>query len=425
MKLFLIFILVVLLAGSVVGELIVQDPGYVLLSYQHTTIETSIWGLGAVLLLGFTALYILIQLIQYLLQRRRKIHDWSETRQRNQANRKTLSGLNALSAGNWSKAQRLLSQAAPNSDVALVNYLAAARAAHEQNQHESCDELLNQARLIAPKAEVAIGVIQSQIEIERSQWESALATLVQLRHKAPKHTLVLKLLTQAYSELKDWGSIVQLLPDLRKHQVYGGEQLQQLEQQVYLGHLQKTLDSVSSGAEDDVRFRMLMHGWKAVPKAFQHDEALIERQVELLLQCKANDQAEAFLKERLKKQWQPALVNLYGRIEASQLDKQLKQALSWQQDHPQDATLQLTLGRLALRNSEWQQAKIHFEKSLEHKASTEAYGELARLLHHLQDGEASQQLLQQHVDTLTTALPDLPQPEPSLPSPDSKSAATA
>ena len=66
MKLLLVFVLIVLLAGAVVGELIVQDPGYVLLSYQTTTIETSIWGLGMVVLVSFTTLYVVLQLLQYL-----------------------------------------------------------------------------------------------------------------------------------------------------------------------------------------------------------------------------------------------------------------------------------------------------------------------------------------------------------------------
>ncbi len=410
MILLLICILVVLLAGSIAGELIVKDPGYVLLSYQGTTIETSIWGLGLIAIFAFAALYLLLQLAQYLLQRRRKIRNWSENRSRQRSDRQTLSGLNALSVGDWSKAQRLLTQAAPKSGVALVNYLAAARAANEQNQHNSCDELLDQARLFAPKADVAVGIIQSQIQIERGQWQPALETLLRLRKKAPKNTYLLKQLTQAYSEQKDWGSIVQLLPELRKHKALTDQQLQQLEQKAYLGHLQKTLDSVTADAGNEVRSRMLMHGWKSVPKALQRDADLIKRQVELLLECDANGQAETFLKDRMNKQWQPELVPLYGQIEGSDLAKQFKQALKWQQQHPSDAELQLTLGRLALRNNEWQQARIHFEQSLQLADSNETYGELARLLQHLKDDASSQKLLQQHVAILTASLPDLPQP---------------
>lgn len=410
MKLMLVFALIVLLAGSVVGELIVQDPGYVLLSYQDTTIETSIWGLSLVVLVAFTALYLSLQLIQYLLQRRQKIHDWSENRSRRRANGKTQSGLNALSAGNWSKAQRLLSQAAPKSGIALVNYLAAARAAHEQNQHESCDQLLDEARLAAPKAEVAVGIIQSQIEIDRGQWQQALATLVRLRSKTPKNSYILKQLTQAYTELKDWGSLVQLLPDLRKYQTYPDERLKQIEQQAYLGHLQKNLDSVSDSADNDVRQRMLMHGWKSVPKAFQQDPSLIGRQVDLLLECNANAQAEKFLKDRLNKQWQPQLIERYGQINGADATKQLKQAESWQQQHPNDASLQLALGRLALRNNEWQQAQSHFDSSLELSPSAEAYAELARLLQHMGPDNGGQKLLQRHLGSLTGSLPDLPQP---------------
>ncbi|MEH6649659.1 MAG: heme biosynthesis HemY N-terminal domain-containing protein [Motiliproteus sp.] len=409
MKLMLIFALIVLLAGSIVGELIVQDPGYVLLSYQNTTIETSLWGLLLVVVVGFALIYLTLQLVQYLLQRRRKIHDWSENRSRHRAENKTLSGLNALSAGNWSKAQRLLSQAAPRSGVSLVNYLAAARAAYEQNQLESCDELLQKAREAAPKAEVAVGIIQVQIDVERGQWQQALKTLVELRQKAPKNSYILKQLVQVYSELKDWGSMVKLLPELRKYQAYPDAQLQQLEQKVYLGHLQKTLDSVSNSTENPVRAKMLMHGWKAVPKTLQNDGDLIGRQVELLLECDDSAQAENFLKDRLNKQWQPELVTQYGVLDGANPAKQFKQAKSWAQQHPADAALQLTLGRLALRNNEWQQAQDFFEKSLELSATTEAYAELARLLQHFGD-DSNGSVLQHHLGSLTAGLPDLPQP---------------
>ena len=47
MKLLYVIGLILLLVGTVVGELIIKDPGYVLLSYQNTTIETSIWGLSS------------------------------------------------------------------------------------------------------------------------------------------------------------------------------------------------------------------------------------------------------------------------------------------------------------------------------------------------------------------------------------------
>jgi HemY protein len=410
MKLLLLLALAVLLGGSLVGELIVQDPGYVLLSYQNTTVETSIWGLVMIALVLFTVLYLALQLIQYLLQRRRKFRQWSDNHSRNRANRRSLSGFNALSSGNWSKAQRLLTQAASHSGLPLINYLAAARAAHEQNQQESRDELLELARRSAPKAEVAVGIVQSQMLVERGHWESALAILSRLRRKAPKHSHVLKLLTQVYSELKDWGAIVQLLPELRKQQVYGDQQFYQLQQKVYLGHLQATLEKLAEDADNSVRSKMLSHSWKAVPKELRHDPLLVERQVELLLDCDAHAQAEKFLKEQLKQRWQSQLVGLYGRIEGADTAKQFRQALAWQQHHPKDAQLQLALGRLALRNGEWLQAKKHFQQSLELDNSSEAYSELARLLAHLDDKDADQQLLQ-HLDILTDKLPPLPLPD--------------
>ncbi|MCW8885887.1 MAG: heme biosynthesis protein HemY, partial [Motiliproteus sp.] len=90
---------IILLAGAFVGELVIKDPGYVLLSYQSTTVETSIWGLAIVVLVTFFIFHLAVRLLQYILERRRKIGDWNEKRTRVRANRRTLKGLLAMSTG--------------------------------------------------------------------------------------------------------------------------------------------------------------------------------------------------------------------------------------------------------------------------------------------------------------------------------------
>jgi len=54
MKKLFIILLIMLVAGAWVGQLMVQDPGYVLLAYQQTTIETSLWVLLLVLVVSLT-----------------------------------------------------------------------------------------------------------------------------------------------------------------------------------------------------------------------------------------------------------------------------------------------------------------------------------------------------------------------------------
>ena len=49
MKLFAFALLVAIVLGGLVGTLLVRDPGYVLIAYADTALETSLW--VAVLLL--------------------------------------------------------------------------------------------------------------------------------------------------------------------------------------------------------------------------------------------------------------------------------------------------------------------------------------------------------------------------------------
>ncbi len=410
MKLLYIIALVLLLIGTVVGELMIKDPGYVLLSYQNTTIETSIWGLLIVSLVAFIALHAGLRFLQYLLERRRKIRDWNENRTRVRANRRTLRGLLALSSGDWQKAQRLLTDAADKAETPLLNYLAAARAAHENGQPDAADSYLQQARKVMPKAEAAIGITQAQIQLARGQLEPCLATLKRLRGIAPRNTYVLKMLQQVYQQQQDWQSLSELLPSIKRHQLLKGEQLQELERQVYMGLLNKSLERLPVESDLHSRQKALTKTWKSLPQELANDVEMAASYVDMLTSSGAADRAEAFLREALKRQWQDRLVKLYGQISSSNPAKQLKIAEAWRNEHPDDATLLLTLGRLSLLNSQWDQARSYFEQSLEIDKSQETYNELARLLHHLEDSEGCQKLIAESLDSVTGTLPKLPLP---------------
>lgn len=63
MKRFFMILLILLLAGAWLGQLMVQDPGYVLLAYRQTTIETSLWVLALMAILAFAVLHTLLNLL--------------------------------------------------------------------------------------------------------------------------------------------------------------------------------------------------------------------------------------------------------------------------------------------------------------------------------------------------------------------------
>lgn len=413
MKKLFVLLLLVLALGAWVGEKMVQDPGYVLLAYNESTLETSLWVLLLALFIGFLVLHWLLNLFFQTRLPTDKIRRWRARRRSEQARGKTLKGLLAFSEGRWWKAQRLLDQSADGAEQPLVNYLLAAKAAHEQQDTAGADRLLQQARTAVPQAELAIGITQAQMQLERGQPEPALATLLHLRSVAPKHTLVLRLLKDAYIHLHDWAALTELLPALRKYNVMNEQDIAELEQRCYGNLLTQSVSRLPAGADAQARVQALTHEWQRLPSAVSQQQSLALNYAEQLLAAGSPDQAEQFLRTRLSKHWDERLVRLYGQVESTDVHKQLDVAKGWQKKHAESAALKLTLARLSMYNQHWGKAVDYLEESLALQPSAEAYAELSRLLQHLGEEERSLAVMQQSMALLGNTLPPLKTEKPT------------
>lgn len=410
MKKLFVFLLIFLVAGAWLGQLMVQDPGYVLLAYKQTTVETSLWVLLLSLIVSFALVHWLLNLLGGIHLPGTKVRSWQNRRNQRVTRRKTLKGMVALSEGNWWKAQRFLSQAAERSDLPVINYLAAARAAHEQGDSNSTDALLTRARETAPEAEVAIGMTQAQFQLDRGQLESCLANLLNLRRQAPKNTRILRLLQQVYIQLEDWLSLIQLLPELKRQKVLDEPALSTLEQQCHLQRLEQSLSTLPAEADDQEKLRVLSRSWQAVPQHLLRDPQLAGRYTELMRSIDAEAEAEQVLLDLIKRKWDARLVECYGTLAGKDPHKQLETAKGWLKKHPDCAELELTLGRLSMRNEHWGLAISHFERSFELDPRVETFSELQRLLQNLGESERAAKLMQAHFTQVTPALPALPLP---------------
>ncbi|MBV1787882.1 heme biosynthesis protein HemY [Marinobacterium sp. D7] len=410
MKRFFILLLILLLAGAWLGQLMVQDPGYVLLAYKETTIETSLWVLLLMAIIAFAVLHTLINLIARARTPARRMRSWRGQRNQRIAQNKTLKGLMALSEGNWWKAQRYLTRAAERSEQPLINYLAAAKAAHEQGDASAADNLLQKAREATPKAEVAIGIVQAQIQLARGQNEPALATLLHLKQLAPKHSYVLKLLKETYLRLNDWPGLNQLLPEIKRHQALPTEQIRKLENLAAQNLLKQSLSNQPAEADSKTRLQAVAHTWQSLPPDCTHDQQLIEQYSALMIEAGSSDEAEKMLREQIRRNWDEKLVALYGRIITSTPHKQLETAKGWLKKHEESPALELTLGRLSMQNQHWGAAIKHFERSIELQPGADAYAELGRLLNHLGERERAAAVATRGFELVNGSLPSLPLP---------------
>jgi HemY protein len=401
MKIFIAVLLALVLA-AVLAAAIQQDSGYILIAYGQTTVEMTIWVGAAVI-----AVFLILVLLFFMSWRRgAKVSDrigsfWTVRRAVRGRSHTTL-GMIAFIEGNWAKSRKLLTDSAKDTETPLINYLLAARASHKLGDSSGSRHYLGLAEQTSTKASIAVALTQAEMQVESGSLEEALATLTRARRNAERHPSVLTLLKKVYIGLRDWTSLLALIPDLRKHGGLSDERLAELERQALMGQLEHTAQPGDVAA--------LQQWWKHVPRAWHRDSGLLLAYCRVLVAAGDASSAEKLLRQSLKLNWHSDLLKLYGLIAGSDVARQLSTAEAWLKDHSDDAVLFLTLGRLALRNELWAKAREYFEQGYQISPTAELCFELGRLMVNLDEPAAAERYSQEALQLQGQSLPSLPQP---------------
>lgn len=412
MKRTLMWLLAALAAGAVLGQFMLDDPGYLLLSWQHWVLTTSLWvaALGllllfAVVLLSIGALNSLLDAIAWLRRDRR-------ARRAGKARQLAEAGLTQYAEADWRKAASTLMKAAELVDTPLPVRLTAARAAEEEGRLDLAEQILREARHDAGSAAPLVDVRMAALKLRHNDLASARLLLEKLHGRFPKHPAALRMLVEAYTQLEDWQSLVDLLP-AAKAQV-SPDQVQELARRAWLGLLRSTAESAGY-ASRKARVEALTGRWKSAPADIRADESVIAVYVELLLRFDAFEEAQALLEKSIASSigsptFGERLVGLYGRIDHPEPAAQLAQAEKWLQMRPTHAALLLAAARISLRNRLWGKARDYLEASVGRQATAENCAELARLYSRLGESAKAEQYIHRQAELLGNTLPRLPLP---------------
>jgi len=376
MKRWLLFFVITMVVGLTLGSLSGQDPGYVMMSWGHYRVETSLW-VFLLLLGGFVILlYFLFRTGLFLLGSDWRFNEWRRNRKTSRARKQTTTGLLALAQGQWSKAERLLTRSAVNTDMPLINYLAAARAAYEQGKHETTDELLNSANKTTKGAELAVGISHAQLLISRGHKEQALAVLVNLRNKYPRHTYLLKLLVRLYMDLEDWVALHEMLPLISKAGKVPQEKLRELEEKVYLQLIDRTARS-HHGKQPAQALQKL---YKGMPRHCRYNADILHRYAIALHDLGEDEMAEADMRHALTHVWRDDIVTAYGNLHGADVGRRFLFAEKQLTERPNDPVLLLVLARLANKQEQPERAKEFLRTGLRLKSLPELNAEMGKLL---------------------------------------------
>ena len=384
------------------GLPLAEHKGYVLIAFQGFRYESSLWAFVALVLVLWLLAYLVRLSVRLLVTSGGLLNPWSRLHSRRRVRLASEQGFLDLAEGRWARALRHLKQAASSSPQPLSYYLGAARAAHQLGHYNDSDDLLEQALNRQPQAELAIALQHTELQLARGQTDAALDTLQAMRSRHPHHHLVLRQLQQLYLQSGDWSGLLGLLPDLRKEKALGNAELSELERQAWRGRLLQA----GQPADGDTQAALLalQHAWQAMSTAQHQEPELLAVYAEQLRQLGAEAEAEDLLRHFLKQHYDTALVRLYGLLRGRDPGKQLQVAEGWLKQHPQDAGLLLTLGRLCLHGQLWGKAKDYLESSLAFERHPETCAELARLLAQLGELERSNGLYQEGLRLLDARL---------------------
>ena len=168
-----ITVILVALLSVFAAQFLFEDPGYVAISFRGYLVEMSVPALMLVAAFLLAGIWFLGKMIMAP----RRLGEVAGRYKAGRAGQKLTRGMIEVAEGNFARGEKLLARAASSSDSPLFNYLPAARAAHLQGNDERRDEWLKLAYEQTPEAANAVLLTQAEFQLDRTDYEHALATL--------------------------------------------------------------------------------------------------------------------------------------------------------------------------------------------------------------------------------------------------------
>ncbi|HEV8694280.1 MAG TPA: heme biosynthesis HemY N-terminal domain-containing protein [Lysobacter sp.] len=350
----LLFWLALALVGALIAQLLVQDPGYVLVRYGGRDYSTTLVG---ALLLGIAVFFALwlawkVLSLPFVAFRRHR---------KKQGRARLTEGLFAAEQGHWARAEKSLALAAQSEDVAAIAQLAAGRAARKRGDLAQARQHID---ALAMKHPAAHAIAIAELARAEGRNTDALAALdTPAAQPLPPRGLVLR--AETLAALGRAGEAYGLLGALRQQQALSPERISALEAQWAEAGLREAADA-----------NVLADRWEALPKPLKNDAATVAAYAERAAALRWEDAAAKSIETVLDAKWDESLAALYGRLPIGRVDARRANAERWLQARPASPSLLVTLARLAIAQGQWPQAEAYLHRAVAQGAGSEAWEEL-------------------------------------------------
>lgn len=375
---FLIASLIIIAVAIAAAFFIHIDAGQVDIVFQGLHYSTSLAIALSILAVAFIGFYILLRLLLGLLNAPKSMKKRGARKREEKAHVSLSDGLVKYTEGEYENAEAtLLNNMSANKQCDLANYLTAAKAAGHRQQYDLSKEYLDKAAAISPEAEVPAGIAEGEILMARKAYRDAIRVLTAVRNKAPNNTRAIWLLGQAYGEVRNWDSMIEMAKLARRKQAAPRDEVLALETAAAVG----ALGDCAEGNVKDVYERQSSHIQELSPVVLAY--------VKRLNGMGKADEASKVAAKSLDGSWDETLAAYFGAIEASDTASQNAQIDKWLKANGESAGLLLAKGNAAYRASDWQGARDALVKSIGISPSRDAFFTLGKTLEALGDKDAA------------------------------------
>lgn len=355
-----ILLLAVLAGGWLVADSMKNlGPGYVLVYFNHYSLETSVWIGSLLLFLAVLICYLLIRVAAKLLQFARFTGQLKKGRQRQWFDRSVSSMLQE----DYDSAKRYALR-----NKQFEDFILAGRAALAATDVESARECLKKAANCEKLDIFSLSLLHYDIALSEGDQHEMDRLLPQLQEQNQQHIAVLKRTVQHYINRSRFKELQQLIEHLQKKQKGSHQALQKV-------LLMQAANAVIAHAVTENNPEQLQQVWQRVAKTAARNHVL-PVYCKALISLKQEKEAEKLLFSRLRNTFDEACLVPYAML-SFDAKEQLEYLQTMDESHPYNAKLQLALAVLMMQQEEWESAKQYLDKSLLILPSREAYQYLA------------------------------------------------
>ena len=339
----LLFWIVLALAGALLAQVLLQDPGQVLVRFRGMDYSTTVAFALVLLLAGLAALWLLWQALSL------PFRAWHGRRDR-KSRARLLDGFSLLQQGHWSRAEKLLAQAAADDAASeAVARSAAIRAADARGDAAAAQQLLDGFGDRHPTAR-ALAAADRALVLGRPT-DALVALDAPAAQPLPPRGLALRAEAMATSGLA--AQAYGLLGPMRQQQALPPERLDELEERWAAAALREAADA-----------NILAERWEALPVRLKSDPEVVSAYASRAAALRWDDAALKSLEQALDSRWDESLAAQYGALPLGRTDHRREHAERWLKAHPASPALLLSLARIAREQGQWSVAEDYLHRAL-------------------------------------------------------------